>query len=548
LSHQLLRDSPASEKRTASRVQCKTRPGYWSCGFLIGCFALLGARRLPAQQAQADEAWSHGQYEAARAAYQRVLAQSPGNVRANLRIGVLLSWEGKLDSSLVYLARARAGDPADIEIRLIQARVLTWDGQYDAALLRYDSVLATHPESRDASLGRAQTLAWAGRLEQSRSFYDQILARDSTDVEAMLGRARVSAWSGDLASAEQAYHQLLTRNSRDLEARVGMGYVYLWQGREAAAARQASYVLAIDPNHKGARELHRVAREASRPSVDASLNWSNDSDQNTSFWQTLGSTATLGGGVWVFGSVNALETSDPVRDATRVGGEAGLSYRTSRVQLQGAAGARRLTPEVSPPRTAATYRARASYRPVSRLGISLGYSRQPFDEIAALIEQGLDIESLEAGVDVKPTATLTLYGGAGAAWFTDGNSRTSFSAGLNQKIARKFVVGAFGRTLSYEEQGVGYFSPDRFSVLEGTAGYSHETGSWGASLSGGLGAQQIGSEGTAQSEWHLEGRAGPRWGSGNRIEVFGLVTNSAVSSTTGAFRYRAAGLIARIGL
>ncbi len=406
----------------------------------------------------------------------------------------------------------------------------------------------THPGLRDASLGRAQTLAWAGKLEQSRSLYDQILARDSTDVEAMLGRARVSAWSGDLASAEEAYHQLLTRDSRDLEARVGLGYVYLWQGREAAAERQASYVLAIDPNHKGARELHRVAREASRPSVDASVNWSNDSDENTSFWQTLGATATLGQGVWVFGSVNALETSDPVREATRVGGEAGLSYRTAKVQLQGAARSPQAYARGVPTSNRGNVPgARASYRPVSLLGVSLGYSRQPFDEIAALIEQGLDIESLDAGLDVKPTATLTLYGGAGAAWFSDGNSRTSFSAALNQKFARKFVVGAFGRTLSYEQQGVGYFSPDRFSLIEGTAGYSHETGSWGASLSGGLGAQQIGEQGAAQSEWHLEGRTGPRWGNGNRIEVFGLVTNSAVSSTTGAFRYRAAGLVARIG-
>jgi tetratricopeptide (TPR) repeat protein len=548
LSQWSLRESAGPDKRKPSRGQCKTRPDHWSCGFLIGCLALLVTGPLAAQQAQADEAWSHGQYEAARAAYQLVLAQEPENVRANLRIGVMFSWEGKLDSALVYLARARAGDPADVEIRLIQARVLAWDQQYEAALLQYDSVLAAHPGSRDASLGRAQTLAWAGKLEQSRSLYDQILSRDSTDVEAMLGRARVSAWSGDLASAEAAYHQLLTRDSRDLEARVGLGYVYLWQGREDAAARQAGYVLAIDPKHKDAQELHRLAGEASRPAMEASLNWSNDSDENVSFWQTLGATATLGQGVWVFGSVNALETSDPVRAATRVGGEAGLSYRTAKVQLQGAAGARRLTPEVAPPRTAATYRARASYHPVSWLAVSLGYSRQPFDEIAALIEQGLDIESMDGGVDVKPTSSLTLFGGAGGAWISDGNSRTSFSAGLNQKIARKFVVGVFARTLSYEEQGAGYFSPDRFSLLEGTAGYSHETGRWGASLSGGLGAQQIGNVGAAQSEWHLEGRVGPRWGSGNRIEVFGLVTNSAVSSTTGAFRYRAAGLIARIGL
>jgi hypothetical protein len=131
---------------------------------------------------------------------------------------------------------------------------------------------------------------------------------------------------------------------------------------------------------------------------------------------------------------------------------------------------------------------------------------------------------------------------------SDGNNRTNFSAGISQKLAGKYLLGVFGRTLSYEQRGLGYFSPDRFSVLEGTAGYSHEGARWAVNVSGGLGAQQVGDRGAAQSEWHLEARIGPHWGSGNRIEAFGLVTNSAVSSTTGAFRYRAAGLTARLGL
>jgi Flp pilus assembly protein TadD len=531
----------------ASRGPCKTPPGFWSCAFLSVC---LGLSAVPAgaQQGVADQAWAEGRYEVARKAYERVLAVAPGDVRANLRLGVLLSWRGQLDSSLTYLGRARAADPADLEIRLIQARVMAWNKQYDAALARYDSVLAENPGLRDASLGRARTLAWSGQLAESRSTYGQILARDSSDVEAMLGRAQVSAWTGELTSAEQEYHRLLGRNPRDVEARVGLGYVYLWQGREAAASRQAAYALAIDSTHKGARELRRVAREAIRPSAEVSANWSNDSDKNTSFWQTLGSTATLGPGVALFGSVNALETSDPVRDASRVGGEAGLSFRAGRLQFQGAAGGRRLTPDSASPRTVATYRARVTYRPVPRLGGSLAYSRAPFDEIAGLIERGLDLESLEGGLDLKPSNGLTIFGGAGALWLSDGNSRTNFSAGINQKLARNLVVGLFGRTLSYDERGTGYFSPDRFSVFEANAGYTRERGPWSISLSGGLGGQQVGDRGAAQSEWHLEGRTGPRWGSGNHIELFGLITNSAVSSTTGAFRSRAAGLIARLGL
>jgi hypothetical protein len=333
-----------------------------------------------------------------------------------------------------------------------------------------------------------------------------------------------------------------------VEARVGLGYVYLWQGRQAAAGRQAGYALAIDSTHKAARELLGVARANTRPYLDGSANWSNDSDENTSFWQTLGVSIPLTGPLAVFGSVNALETSDPTLEAYRFGGEAGLILSVGNLQLTGAAGARRLHPEVAPARTAATYRGRVSYRPIPAVGLSAGYTRLPFDEIASLFERNLNLELLEGGVDVRPVPSLMLYGGAGALWLSDGNYRSSLAAGFTQTFRRRLFVGASGRTLSYDRRVIGYFSPDRFWVLESNAGYNLESGRWVGSLSGGLGAQQVGDRGEAQTEWHIEGRVGPRWGSGNHIEVYGLITNSAVSSTTGAFRYRAAGVTVRLGL
>ena len=515
--------------------------------FLLGLL-LVVVTPLLAQEREADEAWAQGRHDAARAAYQRVLAKNPRDARANLRIGLMLSWQGKLDSSLMFLARARAWDPADLEMRLAQARVMAWNKQYTDALLRYDSVLAQQPGLREGALGRARTLAWSGRLNEARAVYRGMIAKDSTDRDALLGSAQVSAWEGELAAAEQEYRAVLRRNSRDVEARVGLGYVYFWQGREAAAGRQARYALTIDSTHKAGRELRRLVRENTRSSLESSANWSNDSDRNTSFWQTLGTSASLGGGVGAFASANALETSDPTRDATRVGGEAGLSVALGRVQLSGAAGARRLVPAVAEPRTAATYRGRLGYRPVPGFGLSVGYSRAPFDEIASLMERDLDLEVLEGGFDARPFAGLSIYAAGSGLWLNDGNSRTGVLGGLTQKLHRRFSVGLFGRTLSYERRGVGYFSPDRFSVLEATAGYSLEAGFWTGSLGGGLGAQQVGKRGAAQSEWHVEGRLGRRWGVGNRVELFGLVTNSAVSSTSGAFRYRSAGLTVRLGL
>jgi tetratricopeptide (TPR) repeat protein len=534
-------------KRLLGNGPCKTRPGWWGHGLFAACLIL---RSIPlfAQQREADAAWTEGRYDAARSGYLQVLATNPRDVRANLRLGVILSWQGKLDSALVLLGRARAEDPGDIEIRLIEARVLAWDKQYPAALARYDSLLAEYPRLREAALDRARTLAWAGRLDDSRALYRQMIANDSTDRDAMLGAAQVGAWKGELDVAEQEYRRLLSRNGRDVDARVGLGYVYFWQGRLGAAERQADYALTIDSTSKSARELRHAVREANGSALESSVNWSDDSDHNTSFWQTLGASAPLGDRLRIFGSVNALETSDPVRDARRVGAEAGATLSLGKVQLTGAGGARNLTPEIAPAWTAATYRGRLSYRPIPRLGFSLGYSRTPFDETALLIEQNLTMESLDGGLDFRPSATLTVFAGTGLLWLSDGNSRTNYSGGATQKIYGHLFLGVLGRTLSYDHRGIGYFSPDRFSVLEGLAGYSQETRRWIAGLSGGLGGQQVGSDGTAQTEWHLEGRIGPRWGTGNRIELFGLYTNSAVSSTTGAFRYGSAGVSARLSL
>jgi tetratricopeptide (TPR) repeat protein len=509
---------------------------------------LFGITPLCAQQGEADQAWNQGHYEAARAGYEDVLRQDPSAARANLRLGLLLSWQGKLDSALSFIARARAADPADTDMRLTHARIRSWDKQYIAAIGLYDSVLVEQPDLHEAEMGRAQTLSWAGRLQESEAAYRAMIARNPSDRDALLGHAQVNAWRGDLPTAEQLYRAVLTRNPRDADALAGLGYVEYWAGREGAAREHARAALAVDSTHKSGQQLHRTIREATRPAVEGASHWSNDSDHNTSFGQTLSASASPRGGVGVFGSVSALETSDPIRDATRVGGEAGVSLALGRFQLSGAAGARKLIPEVAGPRTAATYRGRLGYRPVPKLGLSLGYSRVPFDEIASLMERDLDLELLEGGFDARPFAGFSMYAAGSELWLSDGNSRAGILAGLTQKLSRTFSVGLFGRTLSYKERGVGYFSPDRFSVLEATAGYSIETAAWAGSLGGGFGAQRVGKQGAAQSEWHVEGRLGRRWGVGNRAELFGLVTNSAVSSTSGAFRHRAAGLTIRLGL
>jgi tetratricopeptide (TPR) repeat protein len=509
---------------------------------------LAGPGPAAAQQREADEAWTQGRYEQAKRGYEQVLKQDPTSARANLRLGILVSWDGKLDSALVLISRARAANPADMEAALVHARVRSWNKQYDAALATYDSVLSRQPGLRDAEMGRAQTLSWAGKLEQADSIYGRLIQKNPADREARLGQAQVSAWGGKLNAAEQGYRAILAQHPQDIEATTGLAYVQYWRGRVADSRRLVTAALAIDSMHRSARELRRTIQEATHPAADLTAAWSNDSDRNTSFWQTLGTTVPWGDHLTLTGSVNALETSDPIRDGHRFGAEGGIAIAMGRVTLSGAGGARRITPQLAPARTSATYRGQLRFRPSTIIGAHVAYSRVPFDEIAALMERGLDMEVLEAGLDARPFRGFSLYGSGSRLWMSDGNTRNGAVAGISQKFGRRLSLGAFGRRLSYQRRGIGYFSPDRFSVLEATAVYAVETRTWGASMGGGLGAQQVGEGATAQAEWHVEGRVGRRWGIGNRWELFGLITNSAVSSTTGAFRYRSAGVNVRIGL
>jgi Flp pilus assembly protein TadD len=481
---------------------------------LAACLVVSLGSHVAAQQREGDDAWNQGRLDRARAAYEQVLASDSTAFRANLRLGLMLAWQGQHDSALALIARARRAEPNDVETRIIEAKVMAWDGRHAAAILRYDSVLVEHPGLPEAELGRARALAWRG----------------------------------DLTGAERGYRSVLAAEPRNADALAGLGYLYHWRGRERTAERYARAALAADPANPAGRELRSAVRAATGPSTELAVNWSNDSDRNTNFWQTVGASVPVAGGVHAFGSVGLLEASDPLRDATRAGGEAGLTWRVGGVELTGAAGARRLSPDTGASRTSETYRGRVSWRPVSGFGVSVAYARAPFDEIASLIERELSLESLDAGLDATLARGLSVYGGGGGLWLSDGNHRTNASAGITQKIHGGVFVGAYGRALAYERRGSGYFSPDRFRLLEGLAGYRLDSGPWEGRLGGGLGAQQIGLGGVAQTEWHVEARMGRRWGTGNRLDLFGGVTNSAVSSTSGAFRYRNAGVSLTLGL
>jgi tetratricopeptide (TPR) repeat protein len=515
--------------------------------FLVPVILSLAAP-LAAQVAVGDSAWTSGDYPAARAAYERALAENPHLMRANFRLGILLSWEGKLDSSLTMLRRARDIDPDDADLRYRQALVMSWHGDYRAAILRYDSLLAQEPQHHDAKLGRARALSWAGRLHEAGAGYEALVKRDPGDIEALTGLAQVTAWQGDLPLAAQRFQAAIDHDSTAVDALVGQANVYRQMGRVRSARRRIDQALALQPTQRDALDARALIDAASRPDAEATVGWSHDSDRNTNWWQTLTMTNPIAEGIRGFATVGLLLTHDPTRTATRSMAEAGASYARRYGFYRGALGLRHLSPDGPPSRTPVTGSLSARYRFAPPLTAGVAFAHFPFDETAQLVGQSLDLDVLDLNLSVTLGHGVSVETILGSAWFSDGNYRQNGIVAATKRLPRGFTLGALGRIMSFDRKGIGYFSPDRFTLVEGRGGYYTEKNHWDAYLGGGLGAQRIGSSGASQVAWHVDGRVARHWAAANEVAISAGASNSAASSTTGAYRYYTVVLSAKIGL
>src|SRR5438034_3961164 len=430
--------------------------------------ALLVRPPLAAQLPAADQAFQRGDYAAARASYERVLAADSSNERALYRLAILDSWDGKLIRSLARFARLRRIDPHDPDIMVTQAQVL----------------------------------AWAGRTAASEALYDSVLARFPDRADALAGRARTIAWTGDLDRAEVLWRTALERHADNPELLIGLAQTLFWKGQPGLAEAYAARARALAPQDRTARDLERVVRAALRPESATTVDGATDSDRNDFVAQegtiasSLGSDlrGTLRGG-W-------RHATDQAGDGSSywAGGHVIAALGHGAV-LRAGVGARRVQPDVGAARTPLTAELGVGLRPARYAAVSVSYSRTPFDETAGLMRQDLTIDAVDLSFDVSPTPGWSISGGGGGAWFSDQNNRYSAVGALLGRIMKGLQIGPFARVMGYREPRPGlYFTPVRFSVIEGRAVYQWQRNGWGLRTDGGVGSQQVQAFGTRSEE------------------------------------------------
>ncbi|HWZ27925.1 MAG TPA: tetratricopeptide repeat protein [Gemmatimonadales bacterium] len=470
----------------------------WAIGIMLGAATAAG------QVIRADSAFVAGDFVRARAFYEQALTADSLNERALWRLALLDSWDNQLDRSLLRFARARQLDPANPDLMVAQARVLSW----------------------------------AGRTTSAVALYDTALTQDTTRVDALAGRAQSVAWAGDLDRAEGLWRSALATHPDDATLLVGLAQTLFWKGEPGLARSYVDRARAVAPGDASARDLERILRAAVRPDFGTSFTGAGDSDNETFYYQDIWLSApvlrdvrgTLTAGWRRATAVDTTNSSYGLSGllvttlAPRLGGRIGLGVR----QLESTHGNH----------TPLTAQLGLSWQPAPFAALGLGYSRASFDETKMLIDSGFTIDNLDFSFDLDPKSTISISGGAGGTWFSDGNRRLSGIVGMLGGLGNGVSVGVFGRMMGYRTPNAnhGYFSPDRFTVLEARVIYNIRRGHWGLRTDGGLGGQQVFTTAPWQGEWHLTAILARSW-NGGEITLEGLLTNSAGSNTVGAFRY-----------
>jgi tetratricopeptide (TPR) repeat protein len=496
-------------------------------GVLACALLAASARRAAAQLPAADSAFARGEYGRARQLYDSVLRADSLNRRALFQLAVLESWDGALDRALAHLATLRRVAPGDVAVMVEYAKVLAWARRFRWSAALYDSVLAVAPDRLDAQVGRARAVSWDGDLVRAERLWRDALAAHPDDPDILLGLAQTLYWEGQ---------------------------TYLAEGFAARA-----HVLA--PQNRDAQDLVDRIRAQRGPVGTVSADAANDIYHNrmVAFAGALGASplpdvrATLRAG-W---RQNDDGTRAPGTRTARSIGLDGLLEKSlpSGASLRAGVGARSLDPDTGAGRGVVTAQVGGLFHPAKTTSITAGYRRYPFDETTTLVERGLVFDEVNVDAELSPRSNLFLSAGANAAWLSDGNRRLIGSAGVMVGVARRLRAGAYARVMGWARDTLGrgvYFSPDRFTLGEARAVYVWWSGGWWLSATGGLGAQQVGSRGATQAEWHGDLIVTYNWRALDQLVAVASYTNSASASTatttTPTYRYWSFGLRYRRGL
>ena len=187
-------------------------------------------------------------YPAAIAAWERVLAASPGDLEALAQLGRLSAWTGDLDRAVVRYRDALALAPRDHGLRSDLADVLSWLQRLDDAEREYDAVLADDPTHHEALKGLARLKLQLGDVKGAAPLIARGLAHHPGDPDLHRARGRLLATTGDLAGAAEALGRAVALAPADADSAQALAEVLFRAGDYRAALDAYRRAAALQPD------------------------------------------------------------------------------------------------------------------------------------------------------------------------------------------------------------------------------------------------------------------------------------------------------------
>jgi len=196
------------------------------------------------QQGRADEAILQ---------FQKVLEIRPDNADACNNLGTALLQKGKLDEAITYYRRALRTQPYFVDLHCNLGMALLAQGKVDEALLQYEEALQINPESGNTHKNLGLALLKKRRTLEAMAHFQKAVETIPGDAEAHFNLGNSLRQTGHMNDALAHFRRSLEINPGYVDAHVNLGNILLQMGMVDEAVAHFQKALQLKPDDSDAQ-------------------------------------------------------------------------------------------------------------------------------------------------------------------------------------------------------------------------------------------------------------------------------------------------------
>ncbi len=193
------------------------------------------------------------------------IARAPLGIRARTRLALVLAELQDPSGVREQAARALELDPSAREAWLALAQAAVQEGDHEEALRCYQKALELEPDYAEALTQLGTVHLERGELDQAHVLLKRAVYLHPLYSEALFQLARCLEALGESDEAARYYRLTLAQNAGHLRANLALAAIWIERGERAKARERVDAVLALYPDHPGARELLSRLEEGHEP-------------------------------------------------------------------------------------------------------------------------------------------------------------------------------------------------------------------------------------------------------------------------------------------